>query len=76
MLLALARRVTVMDKHWCSIPDRVTLTALSLLAAATFSGLLAPRAALACSPARPAGDSQVQLESPLERGREDPCSSR
>lgn len=62
-----------MDNHWRSIPGRVTLTALAVLAAASFMGLLAPPAAVACSPT---GDSQVQLESPLERGREAPCSSR
>ena len=65
-----------MDNQWRSIPGRVTLTALTLLIAASFVGLLAPPAAVACPPARPTGDSQVQLESPLERGREDPCSSR
>lgn len=55
-----------MDKHWRSIPARVTLTTLTLLAAASFIGLLAPPAAVASAPARPAVDSQVQLESPLE----------
>lgn len=55
-----------MDKHWRSIRARVTLTALTLLAVASFIGLLAPPAAVAGAPVRSAGDSQVQLESPLE----------
>jgi hypothetical protein len=60
-----------MDNQWRSIPGGVTLTALTLLAAASFTGLLAPPAAIACSPARPA-----EIESPIERAPEDPCSSR
>jgi hypothetical protein len=52
-----------MDKHWRSIPARLSLTTLTLLAAASFIGLLAPPAAVASAPAV---DSQVQLESPLE----------
>ena len=44
-----------------SIPGHVILTALTLLAGATFTGLLAPAAAVACAPARLADDSQCQI---------------
>jgi len=57
-----------MDNQWRSIPGAVTLTALTLLAAASLTGLLAPRAATACSPVRP-----TEIESPIERASEDPC---
>ena len=58
-----------MDNQWRSIPGRVTLTALSLLAATSFTGLLAAPAAGA--PIRP-----TEVESPIERGCEDLCASR
>ena len=51
-----------MNNQRRSIPGRVILTALTLLAAASFTGLLAPPAAVACAPARPANDSQCQVQ--------------
>lgn len=56
-----------MDNQWRSIPGGVILTALALLTAASFAGLLAPPAAVSCSPVRPADDSQFELESPNNR---------
>jgi hypothetical protein len=65
-----------MDDQWRSIPGRVTLTALTLLAAAAFTDLLAPPAVVASAPARPAEGSRLQLESPNERKCEADCSPR
>ena len=60
-----------MDIQWRSIPGRVTLTALTLLAAASFTGLLAPPAAIVCAPVRPG-----EVEGPIDRAPEEPCRSR
>lgn len=58
-----------MDNQWRSIPGRVTLTAITLLAVASFTGLLAPPAAGA--PIRPGEEG-----TPMERGVADLCASR
>jgi hypothetical protein len=61
-----------MDNQWRSIPNRIALAVLTLLASASFAGLLAPPAALACAPASPDGP----VESSIHRAPEDPCASR
>lgn len=55
-----------MHNPWRAIPKVMTLTALSLLAAASFT--LAPFAESGGAPVRPADDRSRQLESPIERG--------
>ena len=53
-----------MDTQWRSIPRRVTVVALVMLAVAGFTTLLAPPAAAATI--RP-----TEVESPIERGGAD-----
>ncbi len=64
-----ARRLIVMGTQWRSIPGRVILTALALLAVASFTGLLArPAAGVPILPA--------EVESPINRGPGDLGASR
>ena len=60
-----------MINQWRSIPGAVARTALTLLAAASLTGLLAPPAATACSPLRPG-----EIESPIERAPDNPCQQK
>jgi hypothetical protein len=53
-----------MDTQWRSIPGRVTLAALALLAVASVTGVLA-------TPAAGAVIGPTEVESPIERGGAD-----
>jgi hypothetical protein len=62
--------------QWRSILFGVALTALSLLAVASFTSILAPPVAVACAPTRPVDDGQSQPEKLNQRQWDTDCSYR